>query len=256
MGRAGENVGVTHRDNVAVKNPPVYLAGRSIKSVAGTSRSRVGHQLETLLMQVSGKILVLTTFAIGFAMAGGAWWYNFQQSRLTAAFWGPQNAVLIVGSDKVELLEVGEPFDPAEEPEPETGAGAAADSDDAGDSPADETRELLAGRRVLRTVDITTKPGVIHLRHALTYDDNFTWGEEQNEPLVGDSDWKYALRFTKGEQATIVLFTANFTRLGHLDEAKREVAILPCPRLGPVFVTYLSMKDVGALPAPTRDPAK
>jgi len=247
---------VTHRDNVAVKNPPVYLAGRSIKSVAGTSRSLASLQLQTLLMQVSGKILVLTTFAIGFAMAGGAWWYNYQQSRLTAVFWGPQNAVLIVGSDKVELLELDEPFDPAEEPESEPASAAAADSDDEADAPADETKELLAGRRVLRTVDITTKPGVIHLRHALTYDDNFNWGDEQNEPLVGDSDWKYALRFTKGEQATVVLFTANFTRLGRLDEAKREVAILPCPRLGPVYVTYLSMKDVGALPAPAGDAAK
>jgi hypothetical protein len=244
---------VTNRDNVAVKNPPVYLAGRSIKSVAGTSLSRVGLQLQTLLMQVSGKILVLTTFAIGLAMAGGAWWYNFQQSRLTAAFWGPQNAVLIVGSDKAELLELDEPFDPAEEPESETAADAPADnSEDEADDSADEMKELLAGRKVLRTVDFTTKPGAVHLRHALTYDDNFTWGEEQSEPLVGDSDWKYALRFTKGEQATFVLFTANFTRLGRLDEAKREVAVLPCPRLGPVFVTYLSMKDVGALPAPAK----
>jgi hypothetical protein len=206
-------------------------------------------------MQVSGKILVLTTFAIGLAMAGGAWWYNYQQSRLTAEFWGSQNAILIVGGQKVELLELDEPFDPAEAPE--TAADALGDDakDDA-DAPADDFKELLAGRMILRTVDITTKPGAVHLRHALTYDDNFSWGEEQSEPLIGDSDWKYALRFIKGDQTAIVLFSASFTRLGRLDESAREVAVLPCPRLGPVFVTYLSMKDVGALPAPAGDAAK
>jgi hypothetical protein len=206
-------------------------------------------------MQVSGKILVLTTFAIGFAMAGGAWWYNYQQSRLTAAFWGPQDAVLIVGGQKVEFLELDEPFDPAEEPEP-TADAPAGSLDDEADAPADETKELLAGRKVLRTIDITAKPGVVHLRHALTFDDNFSWGEEQSEPLIGDSDWKYALRFTRGEQAAIVLFTADFTLLGRLNEQERDVAVLPCPRLGPVFVTYLSMKDVGALPATVRDSAE
>ena len=206
-------------------------------------------------MQVSGKILVLATFAIGLAMAGGAWLYNYQQSRLTAEFWGLQNATLIVGSPKVELLELDEPFDPAEEPELATDATMDNTEDEAG-ALTDESKELLAGRKVLRTVDIATKPGAVHLRHALTYDDNFSWDEGQSEPLIGDSDWKYALRFAKGEQAAIVLFTASFTRLGLLDEATRKVAVLPCPRLGPVFVTYLSMKDVGALPSASGDAAK
>jgi hypothetical protein len=206
-------------------------------------------------MQVSGKILVLATFTIGLAMAGGAWWYNYQQSRLTAEFWGPQNANLIVGGQKVELLELDEPFDPAAAPETAADTPGGDVKDDA-DASVDDTKELLAGRNILRTVDITTKPGAVHLRHALTYDDNFSWDEAQSEPLIGDSDWKYALRFTKGEQTAIVLFTANFTRLGRLDEAVREVDVLPCLRLGPVFVTYLSMKDVGALPAPAGDAAK
>jgi hypothetical protein len=206
-------------------------------------------------MQVSGKILVLTTFAIGLAMAGGAWWYNYLQSRLAAEFWGPQNASLIVGSQKIELLELDEPFDPAEDPENAADAPGD-DAEDEADDRADDAKELLAGRKVLRTVDIATKPGAVHLRHALTYDDNFSWDEEQSEPLIGDSDWKYALRFTKGEQAAIVLFTADFTRVGRLDGEAREVAVLPCPLLGPVFVTYLSMRDVGALPAPSGDAAK
>lgn len=207
-------------------------------------------------MQVSGKILVLGTFAIGLAMAGGAWWYNYQQSRLAAEFWGPQNAMLIVSGAKLEFLELGEPFDPAAEPESALDAtGDNVDADVDSDAPAN-AQELLAGRGVLRTVDITAKPGAVHLRHALTYDGNFAWGEEQSEPLIGDSEWKYALRFTRAEQATIALFTADFTRLGRLDEAAREVAVLPCPRMGPVFVTYLSMKDVGALPAAADDAAK
>ena len=51
-------------------------------------------------MQVSGQILVLTTFAIAVALAGGAWWYNYQQSRRAAEFWGQRDAALLVGATR------------------------------------------------------------------------------------------------------------------------------------------------------------
>src|SRR5262245_10461703 len=102
-------------------------------------------------MQVSGKLLILITLAIGLTMAGGAWYYNYNQSRLTAQFWGARDAALLVGGDKVELLELADP--PADGSLP-TGGG-----------------DVLAGRAAMRTVDLTGKPGLVHLRYALTYDD-------------------------------------------------------------------------------------
>jgi hypothetical protein len=174
-------------------------------------------------MQVSGKILVLSTFAIGFAMAGVAWWYNYQQSHRTAEFWGARDAALIVGSEKVELLTLAEP------------------------GRLGEGESSVAGRGVETSFDLTGKPGVVHLRHALTYDDNFQWDPQRELTGATAATWSYALRFTKGDDALVVFFSKNFEQLGRLDHDGRQVEVLLCPRLGPVLVDYLGKKDVGAL---------
>ena len=178
-------------------------------------------------MQVSGKYLVLATFAIGFSMAGFSWWYNYNQSRLTAQFWGEHDAALIVGGDKVELLELSAP-------------PAVDDSLPAGS-------EMLSGR----IVDLTKKRGLVHLRYALTYDDDFVWNKQSEETLEDDNQWRYALRFSRGADQAVMLFTADFTKVAKLHEGPdqpRRVDSLPCPRLGPTIVEYLSLPDVGALP--------
>ena len=180
-------------------------------------------------MQVSGKLLVLATFAIGVALAGGAWWYNYQQSYRCAEFWGGRNAALIVGSEKVELLELID--------YPPTGAD-----------------DVVANRAVRRAYDLTGKPGLVHLRHALTFDANFDWAGRHEEFPRDDRGWDYALRFTKGGQRLDVVFDSEFKTLAKIalpprDEnfEKISLQVLPCPALGPVLVEYLGKKDVGAL---------
>lgn len=182
---------------------------------------------------VEGKWLVLATFAIGLAMAGGAWWYQYNQARRSAEFWGHSAASLLVGNSTVKLVELGE----------------------AGDEPADgddssETR--VAGWAVVREVDLTQAKGLVHLRHSLSYDDNFDWERRALEPLAADGDWAFALVFSKsdgsqGDQDLVVLFPRDFTRMGRVVEFDRgpELDVLPCPRLGPVIVKYLG--EVGGL---------
>lgn len=175
-------------------------------------------------MQVSGKILVLSTFAIGFVMASGAWWYNYQQSYRTADFWrGGGAAALIVGGPEVTLLELG-----------------------------DASAEGPLGRKVIRQFDLTAKPGLAHLRHALTYDANFEWNQRRNDRFgtsddwphkirFAKDDWPYALKFARGDRDVLVLFSRTFEELGReIDsDAGPKVEVLPCPRLGPVIIKYL-----------------
>jgi hypothetical protein len=168
-------------------------------------------------MHVSGKILVFSTFAIGLAMAAGAWWYNYQQSYRTAEFWG-RDAGLLVGASEVALLEFG-----------------------------DAQAEGSPARQVVREVKLTDKPGLVHLRYALVYDADFAWDERRQQTLDA-GDWPYALRFTKGDRQALVLFSRAFDRLGRMttDAAggEGEIEVLPCPRLGPAVVEYLGKVGV------------
>ena len=163
-------------------------------------------------MQVSGKILVLTTFAIGFALAAGAWWFNYLQSYRAAEFWRGGDAELIIGGPEVTLFEVG-----------------------------DSGPNGVLGREVIRKFSLNDKPGLAHLRHALTYDANFDWDEKPYEPFGTGKDWPYALKFARDDRETFVLFSRTFDRLGRLVDAASGtvVDVLPCPRLGPVIIRYL-----------------
>jgi hypothetical protein len=167
-------------------------------------------------MSVAGKSIVLGTFAVGFLMAGGAWWYHYAESRRAAKFWGADGAALLVGSAQVTLVELGAPSD-----------------------------EGVAGRAAKQEFDLTEKKGLVHLRHALTYDANFEWEARGRQSLAEGAGWTFAMRFTKDGRELVVLFTRDFTRLGRVLDADgvAEVDVLPCPRLGPVIVKY--MGEVG-----------
>jgi hypothetical protein len=183
---------------------------------------------------VQGKWLVLATFAIGLAMAGGAWWYQYNQARRSAEFWGHNAASLLVGNSTVKLVELGEPRDEASAESP-------------AEAPEEQVDEFVAGRAVVREVDLTQANGLVHLRHSLTYDDNFEWERRALEPLAASEDWAFALTFSQGNRELVVLFPRDFTRMGRVVEWDRgpEVDVLPCPRLGPVIVKYLG--EVGAM---------
>ncbi|HYO23402.1 MAG TPA: hypothetical protein VEQ85_00475 [Lacipirellulaceae bacterium] len=226
-------------------------------------------------MQSSGRLLVIGTFAVGLLMAGGAWWYNYSQTRRAADFWGAGDAMLLIGGPRVELLTLEPPAaapgnasaSPPPEGQAEEGHGQEGHAQEGGareghaqDGQAQErqaqeghAREgLIAGRRPARAFELTGKPGLVHMRHALTYDANFDWAGATQEQLPARPDWSYALRFTGPRGALVVLAPADFTRIGRVADGGGAVDVVPCPQLGPVLLKYLQQPDVGALPADPR----
>jgi hypothetical protein len=183
---------------------------------------------------VSGKLLVFATFAIGIALAGGAWWYNYQQSYRTAEFWRGAAALLVSGNE-ITLFELGNSVN--------------SENSDSDSGPA--------GRAVVRKFVLTDRPGLVHLRHSLTYDGNFSWDQRRKEPFgggdewphnpkFGADDWPYALQFKRGDEELVVWFTRSIDELGRVydSDAGPEVDVLPCPHLGPVILDYLSKVGV------------
>ncbi|HMP05512.1 MAG TPA: hypothetical protein PJ982_04105 [Lacipirellulaceae bacterium] len=172
-------------------------------------------------MQVAGRLLVLVTLAIALGLSAGAWWYHYGQSRRAAQFWGPESARLLLSSESTLLLTLDD---------------------------ADETD----GQAVADEFDLTGRNGLVHLRHALTFDGNFDWERRRMEPVAAGDTWRYVLRFADGDEHLDILFTRDFQRLGRLDAAGDQADVLDCPRLGPVLVRDLV--DVGA-PLATQDTA-
>lgn len=211
-------------------------------------------------MQSSGRLLVIGTFAVGLLMASGAWWYNYSQTRRAAGFWGAGDAMLLIAGPRVELLTLGPP--PAEpgadspaQPPKEAGQDGPVPEDPAQEDPAQDgpvQEGLVAGRETSAAFELTGKPGLVHMRHALTYDANFDWAATHQQPLPAHPEWSYALRFTGPRGALVVLAPADFTRIGRVSEGGGAIDVVPCPRLGPVLRKYLEQPDVGALPADPR----
>ena len=180
-------------------------------------------------MQISGRLIIAIVLILAVAMSGGAWLYQYGYSRHAAAFWGAPAARLIIKSPRLDLMELGP-------------AGADSDQEDG-------EKERIAGQLVATKHDLSSKPGLIHLRHVFTQDSNFDWAAQRREPAAGSRDWGYALCFADGDQQLLVLLDRDFKLAGRLSADGQQVDLLPCPRLATPLIRYLT--DVGALPAST-----
>jgi hypothetical protein len=173
-----------------------------------------------LVMQVSGKWIILGAFALAVAMSGGAWWYHYTQVRQAAAFWGPAGRLIVRGTD-VTFYELGEP----------------------GSAPGE-----IAGRPIRSTKDLSREHGLVHLRHVFYLDSNFDWegrdSEGGGDPQAGTTAWRYAIRFGDGEAEAYVLLTADFKRTGRW-RGGDVVNVLPSPRIDDSLRRYLL--DIGAI---------
>ena len=187
-------------------------------------------------MQIPGRLVILVVFTLAFAMAGGAWVYQYSYSRQTAQFWG-ESSRLIGKSPELQFLELDSP---SEEEEPSDA----------------ELQNSVAGRRVISHHDLRNEKGLIHLRHVFIQDSNFQWDARSLEPAASDRDWAYALRFVEGPAEQIVLLGNDFQLLGKLSPDGKQVDVLPCPRIAVPLKRYLT--DVGALkklpPLPQDEP--
>jgi hypothetical protein len=200
-------------------------------------------------MQISGRLVIIVMFVLAFAMAGGAWLYQYNYSRRSAEFWG-ESSRLIGKSPELQFLELA-PLEVPEEDESGAGKLAAGDatdgSEDEAPNEAVDPNNLVAGRAVTAHDDLRNEKGLIHLRHIFIQDDNFQWDARSREATGTDRDWGYALRFVEGPSEQVVLLGSDFQLLGKLSVDGKQVDVLPCPRIAEPLKRYLT--DVGALKA-------
>ena len=130
-------------------------------------------------MRSSGKLVVLTIFALAIGMASFALWWNWGMGRRSLDYWGESGALLIRDAKSVTLVKL-KPRIP---------------------NPAAKDPLLPMDSRDLSTAekkDISDVKGLVHARRAFLEDASFEW----NEQLSVGIEWQYAVQFA-GEKGNI-----------------------------------------------------
>jgi hypothetical protein len=123
-----------------------------------------------------GKLAVLTMFAVALAAAMFAWWWNYSRGQRALEFYGPKAAHLIRTAPKVELLLVGI-------------------------SDADPVETLPESGPVMRVIDISRAPGLVHARTALLDDASYDWNA-----VALPQEFEHCLRFSDGKDQVVLAF--------------------------------------------------
>ena len=202
-------------------------------------------------MPQRGKLLVISFFLVGFILAAGAIWYHYAKTRWSMAFWGQENARLIVRAPEVELYRL-------------TPAGTASTF-----SKPEFTVTLLNAPpsweldgQTLEVVEqrvITETPGLIHMRMALVEDANF---DITTQPPASRT-WDYAFRFIGPEKSVIVAVDSHQGLVRVFDPASdRPTPIANIRPIAPGMRKFLNVQfssdltDQTNTPAETKQPAE
>jgi hypothetical protein len=130
-------------------------------------------------MRSSGKLVVLSIFALAIGMASFALWWNWGMGRRSLDYWGESGALLIRDAKSVTLVKLNPRI-----PKPA-----------AKDPPLPmESRDLSTAEKK----DISGVKGLVHARRAFLEDASFEW----TEPLPAGVEWQYAVLFA-GEKGHI-----------------------------------------------------
>lgn len=173
----------------------------------------------TVLMQVSGKLVIGGIVALALLAAGTSWWFRYAATHRAAEFLGPVAARLIRDAPMVEFFVL----------EPAAKQDAM--------SFAERMMHAAAGR------DISKLPGITHLRNALLEDRSYVWPAG---PVAGSADWRWGLKFSraaKGE-AAVLLFTSDWTKMTD------AVSAVSCEPIAGGLATMLG--PISTAPAPVR----
>jgi hypothetical protein len=157
---------------------------------------------------VSGKWMILSVVGIGVGMAVAAWLYFFFQQRRPLEFWGPSAARLIARAPVVDGIWLVAP-----------------DAALSGENASEVKTLTIDGRRyrIAKKRDLSTAPGLTHLRHGMVNDRCFQWDAPAGPEKP---DWRYVLHFTDGGQEATLLFAPDAKRV-RLLESGGEVSIAP-----------------------------
>src|SRR5262245_15088624 len=115
-------------------------------------------------MRNSGKLLIIGMFVVAIAAAAASWWFRYEATHKAAQFWGPTAVILIRDAPNVELLEL-QPANEANSPQWPPDLAAAS--------------QITIGHKtwtIRSRRDISSAPGLTHLRNALLEDRSFNWG--------------------------------------------------------------------------------
>ena len=134
-----------------------------------------------------GQIVIVSIFGVALVAAGFSLSFRYTQTHDVLEFWGPQAAKLIASPDRVELWEL-ESFAAFE-----------------GESPQDKI--LTVGNefykpKVIR--EVTTAPGFLNARSALTLSRNYQW-----DPTGCDPNWSHALVYSRGSETAVVVLSID-----------------------------------------------
>jgi hypothetical protein len=138
------------------------------------------------LTQISGKLVIISILVLGLMAAGVSWWFRYSATHRTAEFYGPE-VRLIRSAPIVELLR----FEPIS----------------AGTFQTDELDRFLHSPTNRR--DISSAPGLTHLRNALLEDRSYIWPPR---PLRPDDTWQWILIFRNNRLGAgrILLFSPDW----------------------------------------------
>lgn len=155
-----------------------------------------------------GKLAIGVIFGVGLVLATVAVTFHFRQGRRCIERFGAPVANLIRHAPRVELLTLR--ARPADAPEGETRAGstpvgeAPVGEAPVGEIPGAGTISIDGANWPLQSqLDVTTRMGLVHARHALIMDGTYDWSRDVDGITP---EWSAGLVFTNGDRQTSVFF--------------------------------------------------
>jgi hypothetical protein len=156
------------------------------------------------MKNASGKFVIIGILIAAAAAAGTAWWFRYSATREATEFWGPDAAAMIRDAPHVALIAL------------EPGKDSPQDLSTS-DAVVEIGNQLFA---VKKRWDISSAPGLSHLRNALLEDRTFV-----SIRSFRPQDWNSGLEFRTSPDsgALRILFASNYATLlrhwpGHGDD--------------------------------------
>jgi hypothetical protein len=137
-------------------------------------------------MNVSGKLTIVAILALALAAAAASWWFRYNATHRAATFWGPASR-LIRDAKVVEFYQ----FKPSGRAETEI----------------EELLRFFDTRFDAR--DVSSLPGLTHLRNALLEDSSYIWPPLPRTPK---DPWRWVLVFRDepGVSAAVLAFSPDW----------------------------------------------
>jgi hypothetical protein len=184
-------------------------------------------------MRNSGKLLILGILALAVLMAGASWWVRYRATHRAAEFWGPTAARLIRDAPDVKLFH--EPMVP---------------TNTLGTDLANVAETGAAIKRHIgeSAIDVSHRPGLLHLRNALLEDANFNWpSKKEDRPSAAEDLGFWWLQFHDPSSGTAVIwFTQDCrqaARLTKRPDGMFDATPISCEQIAPglreVFDEYV-----------------